>query len=203
MSVKHEVTNLQTKQLMAGALKKRMEKQSLSKITVRNIVEDCGLNRNTFYYHFTDIYALLEWMLKQETVEVIGQIDLLTNYEDAIRYVLRYVQKNKHILSCTYDAMGRAGLKRFFYDDFLHVIKLLIDDLAKRMLLHIEDSMTQFLCEFYSEALAGNLLKYITGENHYTEDEIISNIGMITKCSLPQILVFADEKYKWEHRTGR
>ncbi len=77
-------------------------------------------------------------MLKQETVEVMKQIDLLTNYEDAIRYVLRYARNNQHILSCSYEAMGRAGLRRFFYDDFLHVLNLLICDLEKRMLLHME-----------------------------------------------------------------
>lgn len=199
--MKHEITNLQTKQLMANALKQRMEKQPLSKITVRNIIEDCGLNRNTFYYHFTDIYALLEWMLKQETVEVVKQIDLLTNYEDAIRYVLRYVQSNQHILACSRDAMGRAGLMRFIYDDALHLMELLIDDLEKRLMLHIHENTRKFVAEFYAEALAGNLLKYITGENNYTEEEIISNIGMMTKCSLTQILIFADEKIKWENKT--
>lgn len=197
--MKHEITSLQTKQLMANALKKRMEAQPLSKITVRNIIEDCGLNRNTFYYHFTDIYALLDWMLKQETVKVIEQIDLLTNYEDAIRFVLHYVQNNKHILSCSYEAMGRAGLRRFFYDDFMHVLDLLICELEKRVLLHMDDRTRQFVCEFYTEALAGNLLRYIAGENNDTEEEIIRNIGMIIKCSLPQILILADEKQKWEN----
>lgn len=198
--MKHEVTSQQTKRLLANSLKERMAHQALSKITVREIIEDCHVNRNTFYYHFTDIYALLEWMLKQETIEVIKQFDLMTSYEDAIRFVLRYVQENKHILACSYDAMGRAGLKRFFYDDFIHIVRLLIDDLEKCLLLHAQESVKSFLCEFYSEALAGILLSNVTGENHYTPEEMIEHMSVMFKYSLTQMLIYADEKRKWEKK---
>ena len=42
------------------SLQRFMEKKPLSKITVSEIIADCGVNRKTFYYHFEDIYALLK-----------------------------------------------------------------------------------------------------------------------------------------------
>ena len=49
-----------------------METESFEKITVKDIVEDCGVNRQTFYYHFQDIYELLGWIYKTEAVEGIA-----------------------------------------------------------------------------------------------------------------------------------
>lgn len=55
ISMKHEITSLNTKRTLAESLKKLMKTKSFSKITVSEIIADCGLNRKTFYYHFEDI----------------------------------------------------------------------------------------------------------------------------------------------------
>ena len=86
--MKYEATSLNTKNLLSGALKKTMKGKPLSKITVSMIVSECGVNRNTFYYHFDDIYDLLKWTLEQEAVEVVKNFDLLVNPEEAISFII-------------------------------------------------------------------------------------------------------------------
>ena len=49
-----------TKQQFADALSALLERKSLDRITVSDITDECGLNRQTFYYHFHDIYELIE-----------------------------------------------------------------------------------------------------------------------------------------------
>ena len=49
----------ETKILMAEALKRLIKERPFAKITVQDIVTECNINRNTFYYHFTDITELL------------------------------------------------------------------------------------------------------------------------------------------------
>ena len=66
-----------TKKALAETLKKLLSKNKLNKITIKEITEDCGVNRQTFYYHFKDIYDLLEWIYKNE---VIQEIEEKTNY---------------------------------------------------------------------------------------------------------------------------
>ena len=51
-----------------------MNKKPLSRITINEIVQDCGLNRNSFYYHFEDIYALFKWMLEQEAIDKAARV---------------------------------------------------------------------------------------------------------------------------------
>lgn len=51
---------IQTKRAIAESFKKLLSKRGLKKITVRDIVEDCGVNRQTFNYHFHDVYDLMD-----------------------------------------------------------------------------------------------------------------------------------------------
>lgn len=51
-----------TKRALAASLKKLLAQKPLSKITIADITEDCGMNRMTFYYHFQDIYDLIDWI---------------------------------------------------------------------------------------------------------------------------------------------
>ena len=55
-----------TKRALAASLKKLLKERPLDNITVKDIVEDCEVNRQTFYYHFQDIYDLLLWVFTTE-----------------------------------------------------------------------------------------------------------------------------------------
>ena len=61
-----------TKRAFASSLKKMLAKRPLEKIRVIDITEDCGVNRQTFYYHFKDIYDLLEWVYTNEATKALG-----------------------------------------------------------------------------------------------------------------------------------
>ena len=147
--MKNEEISLNTKKMLAQSLKRAMEKKALSKVTVNELIKDCNLNRNTFYYHFSDIYDLLKWMLEQEAVEVVKKIDLLVDTEEAIRFVLNYVNENRHIINCAYDSMGHQEMKRFFYTDFIGVMKQAINSGARQMQLSISEEFKDFMAQFY------------------------------------------------------
>ena len=49
-----------TKRAIQSAFLELLDQRSLSRITVRDITDICGINRNTFYYHYQDIPALIE-----------------------------------------------------------------------------------------------------------------------------------------------
>ena len=54
-----------TKRALEASLKKMLLKKPVTKITISDITEDCGVNRATFYYHFKDIYDLIEWSCEE------------------------------------------------------------------------------------------------------------------------------------------
>lgn len=84
-----------TKRLMADALKRLMTKKPLNKITIREITEDCGVNRQTFYYHFEDIYDLMRWMFRQEALALLDQREGVVIWQDGLLQLFRYLEENR------------------------------------------------------------------------------------------------------------
>ena len=61
-----------TKRALEASLKNLLLQKPLSKITISDITEDCGINRMTFYYHFKDIYDLVEWSCQEDASRALA-----------------------------------------------------------------------------------------------------------------------------------
>ena len=187
--MKHEEKTLQTKKALAASLKKFMGTMPLNKITVRHLIEDCGLNRKTFYYHFSDIYDLLHWTLNDEAVEIVRHFDLMDDYEAAINFVMDYVEQNDHILNCALDSLGRDYLKQFFFKDFTDTIRSLVLEVEKMVNCTLDEPFRDFLCDFYTEALAGVLYDWIRYREKRDRQSTIEYVSFIMMESIPNIIM--------------
>ncbi|MGN1414919.1 MAG: TetR/AcrR family transcriptional regulator C-terminal domain-containing protein [Anaerovoracaceae bacterium] len=186
--MKHEVTSLATKKTLAESLKKIMEKKSFSKITVSEIISDCGFNRKTFYYHFEDTYQLLKWIFESEGIEVVKHFNLIVDYEEAIAFIMNYIETNDYIINCAYDSIGRDEMKRFFYVDFIELITSFIDSAEKETGLFLSENYKRFICSFYTEALAGMLIDWAKNHKTRNREQVIEYLVKTMKSSLMGIL---------------
>lgn len=189
--MKHSVTTLNTKKLIAASLKKQVTNKPFSKVTVSEIIRDCGVNRKTFYYHFEDIHALLKWMLEQEAIEIVKQFNLVTEYEEAIYFAMDYIEENNDFLRNVYDSLGREELKRFFYLDFIDIMTSIVDKIEALEHIHVAPDFKQFVMVFYAEAIAGVLLNWIVSHEHLDREKTVSYISIIIRTSLPSALRLA------------
>ena len=64
-----------TKRALSQALGELLEEKPLDKITISSITDRCGLTRNTFYYHFEDIYDLLRWEFERQSDKIMKEIE--------------------------------------------------------------------------------------------------------------------------------
>lgn len=180
--------SLKTKQMLAAALKDVLSRKPFSKVTVSELITMCNINRNTFYYHFEDKYALLTWMFEEEAFEVIKQFDMISDTENAIRFIMDYVEANDHIINCVYDSMGNEELKRFFYNDINGLFMSIVETGVKAMKLDIDPSFIEFLSKFYTEAAAGILIDWVKNRVSQDRETVLNNILLIFHVSVPAIL---------------
>jgi len=177
----------QTKECLSAALKEQMLKKSLSKITVSELIKICNMNRNTFYYHFEDIYALLKWTLEQEAIEVVKKIDLLINPEEAINFILNYIDENKYIIACAYNSLGYEQLNRFFYQDGQAIVSHLVDEANRRRENPLKESYKEFVTMFFTEAIAGSLIHYIQNKESWSKEDVAHSLLKILDGSMKEI----------------
>ena len=190
----HEEISQNTKQAFAAALKELMKQKPLNKITVKDLTEACDVNRKTFYYHFTDIYDLLKWILDEEAVNIVKQFDLIVDFRDAVSFVLGYVEKNTHLLNCVYDSIGRDELKRFFYADFIQIVKDTVDRYEKELGLCLKQLYKEFVSIFYAEAIAGVLVSWIRDPKPADNETGIDYIDRLIMSSVPAVLMAGDKE---------
>ena len=186
--MQHAITSLNTKKTLSSSLKKLMAHKPLAKISVTEIITDCGLNRKTFYYHFSDIYDLLKWTLEQEAVEVVKNFDLMSNTEEALVFIADYVDANSHILNCAYNSMGRDEMKRFFCTDFYGVILSVIEELEEGKGVATDPHYKEFIVKFFAGALAEVLIDYFQHKDKRNRDELIQYTIQVLKTSILSLI---------------
>ena len=179
-----EQRTLHTRQQLADTLKQKMQHKPFSKITVSELIRDCGLNRKTFYYHFEDVYALLIWTLQQEALEVIERMNLIQEHEQAIVFVLDYIEQNETMLLNIYHSIGRDVLRQFFYDDFIGIAKQLVEQTTQLLGVTVSEEYKLFLSGFCADAVAGAIFSALTNPALRQRDTMISYITATLKSTL-------------------
>ncbi len=187
--MKHEITTYNTKKLLADSLKKAMKTKPFSKITVSEIISDCGVNRKTFYYHFEDIYGLLKWMFEEEAFSVVKKFDLLVDYKEAITFVMDYVEENDHILNCAQDSIGAEALINFFKADFLEISHMIIDEAERVSGTTLDAGYKEFLCNFYIGAVSSMLAEWVKNRDSRDRATITKYLSETLISSLTGILL--------------
>ena len=84
-----------TRQAIMQAFLQLLEQRPLNKITVKDIVELCGVNRNTFYYHFEDIPSLLEAIVKEQSEAIVREHSEVASVQDALEIAVDYILKQR------------------------------------------------------------------------------------------------------------
>lgn len=198
--MKHNEQSQQTKQELSAALKKQMESRPLNRITIRELVEACGVNRKTFYYHFEDIYDLLRWTLEQEALSHFEQYDLILDNKSAVEFVMDYISENLSMLQNIVRSIGRSELARFFYKDTYQSVYMLVCEVEKLHGLSVEEGYKAFLSRFLAEATAGILLECIERDTLDSRQKLTEYITCTLSSTIPNALKSAAQREQKDPR---
>ncbi|MCD7842796.1 MAG: TetR/AcrR family transcriptional regulator [Lachnospiraceae bacterium] len=102
---------VKTKEIIIQAVMELLNERSFTKITVKDIVERCGINRNTFYYHFRDISDVMEFAFKREMDRIMETHLEADNVFDGLVQVVELLQENRRALLHIYRSLDRAVLQ--------------------------------------------------------------------------------------------
>ncbi|MCR6097691.1 TetR/AcrR family transcriptional regulator [Salipaludibacillus agaradhaerens] len=177
-----------TKKALAFSLKKLLEQTTLEKITVKDIVKECGVNRQTFYYHFHDIYELLEWLFRTEVTEVIDNKNTYETWQQGFLRVLNYIETNKKIVMNTYHSLEREHLEEYLYRFVYSLMIDVINEQAKG--IRVTEENKQFIADFYKYAFVGIVIEWI-GEGMKECPEMISdNLSKLIDGDITKALLY-------------
>lgn len=168
-----------TKIALADSLKKLLHVKTLDKITVKDIVEDCGVNRQTFYYHFHDIYDLLGWFFIKEAEKIVGNKKTYTTWHQGFLEAFKYVNNDKKLIINAYNSIGREYLENYLYRIVYGLLKDIVEEKAQGMNVSEEDK--KFVADFYKYAFVGLSLEWIRMGMNDEPEYIIGKLSKLIK----------------------
>ncbi len=182
MDEKNPSVSEQTKLQLAAALKTLMAQKPMDKITISELTNMCNIRRQSFYYHFEDIYDLLRWMIQNEAISLLKQQEGALLWKEGFLQLFRYLEENRAVCLCALKSVRRDHLRRFFEADIYAIIHRTIEQLGEN--IGVRSNLDSFvdvemLTHFYVVALAGIVESWLLGEIDRTPEELVQFADVI------------------------
>lgn len=176
----------ETKALLANALIVMLQKRPIDKITVKDLVDECGLTRQTFYNHFYDIYELVEWIYLQAAEKSLAENKDYDTWQRGFYQVLISIRNNKVLMQNTYRSTNRDSLEKYMYT----VIYDQIIDVVERQALgmSVDQKHKNFIAHFYSLAFIALIFEWIKDGMKEKPEEIVEQTGVLIKGDFEKAL---------------
>ena len=161
-----------TKDAITDSFLRLLEEKRLDKITVKDIVLDCGVSRKTFYYYFDDIYDLLEKCLADKAQEASSRVSDFESFEKELLNLSDFVMKHKKAMYHIYYSVSRDKLEDYLYNGSIDTLTQIIKKKSVGTGCNDEDiEIVSILC---TNAFTSSVLRWI-------KDGMRSDLGHILK----------------------
>ena len=178
-----EKHSFMTKRALANALKETMKDKPFNKITISELIKICHVNRKTFYYHFKDIYDLLEWSFQEEFRFIDSYLQKPEyTWEEIFAGSVKYISQNKYICQCIVCGLARDQLILSLHNSIYEIVrKIILHSLPQNQ---IPEKYLDFTARFYTYALSNYLFDWVKNGMLETPEEVIDNFIFVVNHSL-------------------
>ena len=166
-----------TKKMIREVFIKMLNERPLNKITVKDIATACEINRNTFYYYYTDIYALLSEIFQIELQTVIDEYNDTLSWEESFIVAARFALENKTAIYHVYNSMRREEVVNYIYNVSGNVMIRYVEKVSDGISASLGDR--KLIASFYQCALTEMVLHWIATGMKEDPDTIVRRIGYL------------------------
>ncbi len=175
-----------TKRALEASLKNLLLQKPLDKITIGDIAADCGINRMTFYYHFRDIYDLVEWSCEEDATRALEGKKTYDTWQEGFLQIFRLVLDNKPFIRNVYRSVSREQVELYLYRLTYDLMIGVVEEQAAGMSVRAEDKT--FIADFYKFAFVGLMLDWIKNDMKEDPAAIIERLGILVHGNIAAAL---------------
>lgn len=166
-----------TKERLAQCLKELMKSKPLDKITISALTKSAQVNRQTFYYHFDNIFDLLKWTVDNEATHLLKNRKDDLFWKEGILELLYYLQDNREFAINAFDSLRPEDFMRFFYQDVAQLIREFM--YSNEAVLREDKPYMDFLTHHFTISLAGIALSWLKGDISLSAEDMVKMIDRV------------------------
>ena len=166
-----------TKYALENSLKKLLLQKPLNKITIQDITEDCGISRMTFYYHFPDIYGLVEWSCLEDARAALADKKTFDTWQQGFVQIFQAVRENKPFILNVYRCVSREQVEKYLTPLTDNLLMGVLNELSAGMVIRDEDK--NFIAQVYSYAFVGLMLDWVKGGMQDDPEQLVARFARV------------------------
>ena len=175
-----------TKRALEQSLKNLLLKKPLTKITVADITEDCGINRMTFYYHFKDIYDLVEWSCMEDARCALEGKKTYDTWQEGLLQIFEAVLENKPFIMNVYRCVDREQVEKYLKPLTDNLLMGVVEEQSANMVVREEDKA--FIAKVYSYIFVGLMLDWIKDDMKEEPEKLVSRLALVIQDTFSDAL---------------
>ena len=163
-----------------------LEQKPLSKITVKNIVEACGINRNTFYYYYRNINDLIDDIFNTETEIVTSQNPVHGHWQAGCLQSMRYLVDHSMIIHNVLNSIAHEDIKAYLFK----VAHGLLMTFSNKTAIgeNVPDVDKVFIANFHSHAFVGIFFEWLRSGMRQKPEDLVDMMGRLLNGSIYAVL---------------
>lgn len=136
-----------------------LEKYPLSEITIKRIVSECGINRNTFYYHYQDLPDLIDEMIKEETESIIAKYPTVSTILECFDAITEFASNKERAIMHIYRSVNREVFERHLMNVCEYFVAEYVDTVLTGTA--IKDADRKTVINYYKCVCFGLVLEWL------------------------------------------
>lgn len=181
-----------TKDAIVESLKILMRKKPLTKITISDITENCGISRMTFYYHFQDIYDLMEWACIKDARKALDHKNTYDTWDEGYLHIFEVVYENKIFIMNAFECVNREQVEKYLYELTYNLLINVVEEKSEGLSVREEDK--RFIAEFYKYGFVGLILDWISNGMKEKPEDIIEQLKKLIQGNFEKALEIYSEE---------
>ena len=188
-----------TKQAIYSSFMKFLSEKPLGQITVKDIVDDCGINRKTFYYYYQDIYALADEMFREDIAHIKEKIPPDGHsWFEILKAISSYMYESRKVTLHVFKTIGYEKMTDVFYNTCLDYLPDFIKEQSEGLI--ITESDMELIVHYSAVFISGVLVHWISDGMKEIPVDLMERFSRITDGIARHSLENADRIYREEHR---
>ena len=175
-----------TKNALEESLKKFLLQKPLDKITISDLTADCGISRMAFYYHFKDIYDLVDWIFLEMASEFLEGKETYDTWQQGFTQILYGVLRNRRLIMNAYNSLSHEQVERFLYALTYDLLLGVVEEEAVDVSIREEDK--KFIIDFYKYAFVGFMIDWIKKGMKEQPEAFIEKLSVLIKGDIKRAL---------------
>lgn len=150
------------KALISQTFASMVKQNGVDKITVKALIDECGISRQTFYYHFQDIMEVIEWSIQQANQSMVTRSLAANTPEEAIGILIASTRENRALIRRMMSSQRREHLERLFVQAVRTYLQELIRSKGASPAINYSD--LEIALDLWSFGITGLILKCMDDE---------------------------------------